>query len=113
MLDKATKEYLNDAFERLATKDDLLGVKGDITVIKDDLLGVKGDITVIKEDIKDIKADAAETKSLVNSLHVSVDTYLKRTEDWRQEFSILKARHDKLAELLAKKGVIREEELVL
>ena len=48
-----------------------------------------------------------------SELQGSVDTYLKRSEGWHQEFAVLKARHDKLATLLMKKGMVSEEELAL
>lgn len=152
MIDQDTKAYLDGAFEKLATKEDvkglatkeslaglatkadlkatnanihllkedvkstkadLLGVKGDIAALKEDLKVTNSNLAVVIEDVKDMKSDVAETKTLVSSLHTSVDAYLKQTEDWHQEFSVLKARHDKLAILLTKKGFIREEELAV
>jgi hypothetical protein len=64
MIDQDTKEYLAGAFEKLATKEDLQATNANIAILI--------------EDNKDMKADMTETKTLVNSLHTSVDAYLSK-----------------------------------
>ena len=49
----------------------------------------------------------------ISKLTSSVDRYLKRTEDWHQEHAVLKARYDRLGNVLAHKGIVSEEELAL
>lgn len=98
MKKELTKEYFDKALERLVTKEGIAA------------LASKGDIGVIKEDLKEIKADTAETKALVNSLHISVDTYLKRTETWHDELEVLQARFKQVVHLLDQKGIIKEED---
>jgi len=46
----------------------------------------------------------------ISELTSSIDRYLKRTEEWHDEFNVLKARYEKLVHALDRKGVILEEE---
>lgn len=44
-------------------------------------------------------------------LQSSVDSYLKRTLDWHQEYEVLRAQHNRLRAVLIEKGIATEEEL--
>jgi hypothetical protein len=84
-----TKEQLDQALANIATK---------------------GDIALLQRGVKETKADVAETKTLVNSLVASVDTYLKRTETWHDELTVLQARFQQVVHLLDQKGIIKEHD---
>lgn len=53
-----------------------------------------------------LRADFAQLQS-------SVDGYFKQTQDWRQEFEVLRAQHNRLKEVLLEKGLATEEELAV
>lgn len=59
------------------------------------------------------KEDLVELKSSFSDLQTSVDRYLKFTETWHQELTILKGRQDRLAQVLVNKGVVTEQEIAL
>ncbi|MBI2984213.1 MAG: hypothetical protein HYY50_01135 [Candidatus Kerfeldbacteria bacterium] len=77
---------------------------------KEDMAGLTADIRELKALVQD---EGATTRESVFDLHSAVDRYLKRTEDWHQEFAVLKARHDRLAEVLMSKRVVSDEDLKL
>jgi hypothetical protein len=88
-----TKKDLHEAFSKLPTKTDLARME----------VSLKKDIDLLSSQIHESFSD----------LQTSVDTYLKRTEDWHQEFAVLNARHKRLTEVLTKKGFVSEDELSL
>lgn len=59
------------------------------------------------------KSDFTELKSSFSDLQTSVDRYLKFTEAWHQELTILKSRQDRLAQVLVDKGIVSEKEIAL
>ncbi len=59
------------------------------------------------------KSDFAELKSSFSDLQASVDRYLKFTEAWHQELTILKSRQDRLTQVLVDKGIVSEKEIAL
>lgn len=68
----------------------------------------------VREDTREEIAKATEVmREDFSQLHTSVDHYTTRTETWYQEHIILKARHDHLTALLARKGIVTEDELAL
>ena len=48
-----------------------------------------------------------------SDLQTSVDRYLKFTEAWHQELTILKNRQDRLTQVLIDKGVVSQQEVAL
>lgn len=59
----------------------------------------------------DLRVQLVDLQKQVEALTNSVDRYLKRSEDWHQEFVILKAQHDRLHKQLVVKGIVSESEL--
>lgn len=64
----------------------------------------------VQEEVQ--KANDA-VRSDFAQLQSSVDSYLKQTQDWRQEFVVLRAQHNRLRKVLIEKGLATEEELVV
>ena len=87
-----TKEYLDQALDKLASKDDFAKLESEM-VRKDDLEQLKQEI---RNDFSDLQS--------------SVDRYLKRTETWHDEFEVLAARFKQVVNLLDQRGVLKEEE---
>lgn len=79
----ATKEDL----ERFATKDDL-------------------DSLATKEDLSRVEAK-------IDRLTDGTDEYLKKTETWHQEQTVLRASHERVKKVLVKKGIASEQELAV
>ncbi len=46
-------------------------------------------------------------------LQSSVDGYMKKSQDWREEFHVLRAQHKRVKEILIEKGVASEEEFAV
>lgn len=66
----------------------------------------KQDIIGIKEDIKDIKNDTSGLRESVQSLILSVDKFVKATEDLNQEAAsatLKMERHEKWIQQIAEK----------
>lgn len=67
-----------------------------------------------KQDVAEAVTGSEERiVSKFSDLQASVDRYLKFTEAWHQELTILKGRQDKLARVLIDKGLVSEKELAL
>lgn len=47
----------------------------------------------------------------INGLYSLVDGYLKKTEDWHQEFIVLRAQHNQMKHVLVNKNIASEQEL--
>jgi hypothetical protein len=119
-LNKALKSFKSDFREGLATKDDLetLAKKDDLSgfATKDDLKGLATNVALvamedrIKHDLDDLEVRVIEKFS---DLQTSVDRYLKFTEAWHQELTILKSRQDRLTQVLVDKGVVSQQEVAL
>ncbi|MEK7637246.1 MAG: hypothetical protein AAB402_02550 [Patescibacteria group bacterium] len=62
---------------------------------------------------KDVMAIEERVTDKFSDLQSSVDRYLKFTEAWHQELTILKSRQDRLAQVLIDKGVVSEKEIAL
>ncbi|MDP2685359.1 MAG: hypothetical protein Q8P20_10100 [bacterium] len=58
----------------------------------------------VRNEIKPIRED-------IHELQKTVDTYIKQTQDWHQEFIVVKARYDKMKEVIVRKGIATEKEL--
>lgn len=67
-----------------------------------------------KQDVKDLVTES-EHRIVGNfsDLQTSVDRYLKFTEAWHQELTILKSRQDRLTQVLIGKGLVSEKEIAL
>lgn len=110
-LNKALKSFKGDFREGLATKDDLKGFAKNV-----DLVAMENRInaTIVSlEDKVATKNDMIEQKSSFSNLQTSVDRYLKFTEAWHQELTILKSRQDRLTQVLVDKGVVSQQEVAL
>lgn len=46
-------------------------------------------------------------------LQSSVDGYMKKSQEWRDEFQVLRAQHNRVKEVLVEKGVASEEEFAV
>ena len=67
-----------------------------------------------KLDLRDgLNEVRSEIRRDIATLQSSVDTYLKKTETWHDEFIVLKARHDRLSGVLVEKRIVDEDELAL
>lgn len=92
MTSALTPDYLDRALKSLATKDDVYRLQAG---------------TVSKEEFRDglngLRSEFADLQS-------SVDRYLKRTEMWHDELTVLQSRFTQVVHLLDQKGLIREEE---
>lgn len=67
-------------------------------------------VFVTKEDLTDSEDRVVGKYS---DLQASVDRYLKFTEAWHQELTILKSRQDRLTQVLVDKGVVSQQEVAL
>lgn len=99
-----TTEYFDQVVQGLATKKDL-----ERFATKEDVHRLEASIAT-KQDVDHL---ATHMHASFSGLLSSVDRYLKRTEGWYQEFSILKGKHDKLAHALIQKGVVNERDTSL
>lgn len=64
-------------------------------------------------EFRSVRQDLTELREQIRLLTTTMDGYVKRTDDWYQEFVILKARHDRLHQVLVEKGVVSDDELTL
>lgn len=87
-------EAINTLMEVVATKEDLKRF-----ATKDDLEGV-----ATKEDLSRVEAK-------IDRLTDGTDEYLKKTETWHQEQTVLRASNERVKKVLVKKGVASEQEL--
>lgn len=95
------------------TKDDLVGIKVELVDIKD-RMATKVDLVSLEGRIKQELGDLEEKMvSKYSDLQMSVDRYLKFTETWHQELTILKGRQDRLSQVLIGKGIVSEKDLAL
>lgn len=74
------------------------------------LTKAQSQVFATKEDLTDLKEQMLTRFSDVQS---SVDRYLKFTETWHQELTILKGRQDRLSQVLISKGIVSEQEIAL
>ena len=58
----------------------------------------------INEKFSDINGKFSDLTGLL-------DRYLKRTEDWRTELTVLRGRHNRLEDVLIRKHVVSDSEL--
>lgn len=123
--DFATKEDLKG----LATKADIGRLGGQIGTLEGRMGTFEGRMDTLevqmatKDDIhwleasmaakEDIDQLATQMHASFSNLQSSVDRYLKRTEGWYQEFTVLKGKHDKLSGVLVQKGVVTEKDTLL
>lgn len=99
-LNKSLQSFKVDFREGLATKDDLKGLATNVALVAlEDRMVTKDDFTQLKSSFSDLQA--------------SVDRYLKFTEAWHQELTILKSRQDRLTQVLIGKGLVSEKEVAL
>lgn len=67
-----------------------------------------------KQDVKDAVTESEErVVGKFSDLQSSVDRYLRFTETWHQELTILKSRQDRLTQVLIDKGLVSEKEVAL
>ena len=71
----------------------------------------------VKTEIGDVRQDLGRIEKSMNTnfsdLQSSVDRYLKFTQTWHQEFTILRARHNRLENALTTKGIVSEKDIRL
>lgn len=70
-------------------------------------------VVVTKDELRHVVRELADLRKRVDALTTATDSYFKRTQDWRQEQVVLKAKVDRLADLLVRKGLVREDELAV
>lgn len=99
-----TKTDLTSALKGLATKKDL-----ERYATKRDLHRLHGDL---REEFA-LKVDLKQLGRQIDEHTRTVDHYLKKTQDWKQEQDILRGRLNRITEILVEKGVATEEELSL
>jgi len=100
-----TNEDIQKIIEVVATKDDVSGLKQDISK-----LGVE--IVVTKSDVSDLKQDMSALKELVQGLIISVDRLVKAIDDLRTEYVAMTSqlnRHEKWLHQVAEKLGIKLE----
>ena len=103
MISKQDIEKLIEAQKPVfATKTDIVSMEGRINV----------NLVSLKEKMA-TKVDMIEQKSSFSDLQTSVDRYLKFTEAWHQELTILRNRQDRLTQVLIDKGVVSPQEVAL
>lgn len=70
-------------------------------------------IDEVSDGLQEVRRELVELREQVHSLTTAVDRYVKRTNDWYQEFVVLKARHNLLHGKLVEKGIVTDDELTL
>jgi hypothetical protein len=112
----ATTKDLDEKTRNLATRTDLNEKTRNLATTKD--LDEKIAEKLSLESIALVVGDQVEKhlrpfdrKFAV--LQTSVDSYLKRTEDWHGEFQVLDAKVHRHREILIEKGVAQEEDFSL
>jgi len=89
-----TTDYLDRALSHLATRDDLAHLTA-----------------TAKQDLHDGLAGLGESiRQDISTLQSSVDAYLKRTETWHDELTVLQARFTQMVHVLERKGIIEEQD---
>ncbi|MBI3957128.1 MAG: hypothetical protein HY340_04045 [Candidatus Kerfeldbacteria bacterium] len=99
-----------------AIQQDIQRLDGRIDGIRLDLSGVRSDVAKLRVDLNElrpIRQELAELRDEVRAMTTTVDGYTKKTETWHDEFGVLKARHNKLHDVLVQKGVVSDDELTL
>jgi len=94
-----TQEYLDKALRQLASKDDVHRLEAS--------LATKGQIKELDGRLEQLEGRLG---TRISDLTSSVDRYLKRTEEWRDEHNVLQARFDRVVHLLEEKGILKEED---
>lgn len=78
------------------------------------VFATKTDVVGLKDQIvKDMAGLEERITEKFSDLQSSVDRYLKFTEAWHQELTILKSRQDRLTQVLIGKGIVSEKEVAL
>jgi hypothetical protein len=90
-----TKAYLEDALK-----------KSTETIVSRILSKV-----ALEEDLQAVKDDVTQVKASVSNMTSGLDQYLKNTEDWKQEQTILRTQQGKIKQALIRKGIASEQEL--
>lgn len=70
-------------------------------------------IDEVSDGLQEVRRELVELREQVHSLTTTVDGYVKRTNDWYQEFVVLKARHNVLHGKLVEKGIVTDDDLTL
>lgn len=63
----------------------------------------------VMSDLLDKKLEVIRTD--IHEHQKIVDDYVKTTKNWYEEFILLKARYDRMSEILIRKGIAKQEEL--
>lgn len=63
----------------------------------------------VMSDLLDKKLEVVRAD--IHEHQKSVDDYVKTTKNWYEEFLFLKARYDRVSEILVRKGIATQEEL--
>lgn len=66
--------------DKLATKGDIMAVKGDIVAVKNDIMAVKGDIVAVKNDIMAINGDIVAIKSDLDKMRLEFNNKITETK---------------------------------
>lgn len=70
-------------------------------------------VVAMRDDLKPIVRDVRDARQQLSSLITSVDRFGKNQTDAHDELVVLRARYDRLAEVLVHKGVTSAEELAV
>lgn len=77
---KSVGAQLDDAFARLATKDDVQSVKDDVASLKTDVSGLKTDVSGLKTDMSGLKSDMRRLEGLTLGLIDAVNANTESIE---------------------------------
>lgn len=75
-----------------------------------DFAGIR---TVVQHEVEPLKRDLSEVKKDLRSLTTTVDNFVHIVRRHEQEWLVLRTQHEKIRNILIKKGIATEDELAV
>ncbi|MBI4092607.1 MAG: hypothetical protein HY420_01655 [Candidatus Kerfeldbacteria bacterium] len=81
-----------------------------MTLTDKDLAGIQ---TVVQHEVEPLKRDLSEVKKDLHSLATTVDNFVHIVRRHEDEWLVLRVQHEKIRNILVKKGIATEDELAV
>ena len=86
--DGLARALYDSVLDKIATKQDVGGLKQDVGILKQDVDVLKSDVGILKQDVQVLKSDVGILKQDVDVLKKDVVEIKQDLKDFRQEFEV-------------------------